>query len=74
MAPEARDPTVEEILAGAAEAGLPITEDEARQLQPGVRRIRMMAEEVRALVTRDVEPAGPEVSPMPPGTRPAGGR
>jgi hypothetical protein len=65
------EPTVQEILARASDAGLPLTEDEARQLQAGVRRIRAMAEEVRALVTLDVEPSSPAVSPMPPGTRPA---
>jgi hypothetical protein len=65
------EPTVEEILARAAEAGLRITEDEARQLRVGVRRIRAMAEEVRALVSQDVEPSGAAVSPLPPTARPA---
>jgi hypothetical protein len=63
MDAEPREPTVEEILARAAEAGLRLTEDEARQLQPGVRRIRAMAQEVRALVTSDIEPSSNQVSP-----------
>jgi hypothetical protein len=62
------EPTVEEILARAADAGLPMTEEEARQLRTGVRRIRAMAEEVRALVTPEVEPAGPQVARRPAST------
>ena len=58
------EPTVEEILARASEAGLRISEDEARQLQPGVRRIRAMAAEVRTLVSSDVEPSSNQVSPQ----------
>jgi hypothetical protein len=67
------EPTVEEILARAAEAGLRLTEDEARQLQPGVRRIRAMAEEVRAFVTPDVEPSANQVLPRPAAPRPGAG-
>jgi hypothetical protein len=74
MASQPDEPTVEEILARAAEAGLPMTAEEADRLRPGVRRIRLMAEEVRALVTSDVEPSGSEVVPMPPESRPGGGR
>jgi hypothetical protein len=65
------EPTVEEILGHAAWAGLPLTEDEARQLQTGVRRIRGMAAEVRALVTPEDEPSSSEVSPFPASARPA---
>jgi hypothetical protein len=74
MASQPDEPTVEEILARAAEAGLPMTADEAQKLRVGVRRIRMMAEEVRSLVTPEVEPSGSEVFPMPRETRPGGAR
>ena len=74
MASQPEEPTVEEILARAAEAGLPMTQDEADKLRVGVRRIRSMAEEVRALVTSDVEPLGSQVFPMPPESRPGGAR
>jgi hypothetical protein len=65
------EPTVEEILARAAQAGLTLSEEEANRLRPGVRRIRAMAAEVRVLVTKDVEPSPSQVSPLPASRRPA---
>jgi hypothetical protein len=59
------EPTVEELLARAAQAGLPLRAEEADQLRAGVRRIRAMAAEVRTLVARDVEPSSSQVSPSP---------
>ena len=51
------EPTVESLLQGAAESGLPLTREEAEKLLPGIKRNRAMAEEVRKLVTKDLEPA-----------------
>ncbi len=56
---------VDEVLAHAAHIGLPLDESEAGALLPGVRRIRQMADEVRALISPDTEPSGPEVAPTP---------
>ena len=51
------EPTVDSLLQGAAESGLPLTREEAEKLLPGIKRNRAMAEEVRKLVTKDLEPA-----------------
>ena len=51
------EPTVEALLQTAAEKGLPLTKDEAEKLLPGIKRNRAMAEEVRKVLTKDLEPA-----------------
>ena len=51
------EPTVESVLRTAAEAGLPLTQDEAEKLLPGIKRNRGMAEDVRKILTKDLEPA-----------------
>jgi len=65
----ADEPTVAEILARAAEAGLALTEAEARELQTGVRRVRAMAAAVRGLIGPEVEPSGAQVRHPVPGRR-----
>lgn len=54
---------VADLLARAAAAGLPLSEDEARGLLTSVRRLDAMGDEVRALIDPAVEPAGPAVAP-----------
>ncbi len=54
---------VADLLARAAAAGLPLSEDEARGLVTSVRRLDAMADEVRALIGPSVEPSGPVVAP-----------
>jgi len=70
MASQRDEWTVEEIQARAAEAGLNLTEEDARRLQVPVQRIRAMAREVRAGITLDVEPLPAQVAPLPASARP----
>jgi hypothetical protein len=50
-------PSVEDILAGARQAELPLTRDEAAELVKGVGRMREMARSVRELLSETTEPA-----------------
>lgn len=54
---------VADLVARAAAAGLPLSEDEARGLAASVRRLDAMAAEARALIGPSVEPSGPAVAP-----------
>lgn len=62
-APEPGPLAVQDVLARAATAGLPLTAAEAAGLLPSVRRLDAMAHEVRAIVGPGVEPSGPAVGP-----------
>jgi hypothetical protein len=48
---------VQSILAGARQAGLPLTEEEAAELVKGVARLHEMAAGLRELLSDTVEPA-----------------
>jgi hypothetical protein len=49
---------VESILAGAKQAGMPLTAEEAADLVKGVARNKEMARTVRSLLESTIEPAG----------------
>ena len=50
--------TVQSLMAGAAQAGMPLTQEEAALLIKGVTRNRAMAATVRSLLESTSEPAG----------------
>ena len=53
---EQDEPSTEAISAVAQQVGISLSDDEARELLNGVKRNRDMAQQLRALVTRDSEP------------------